>query len=117
MLTILFLALVHAERPKPAVTIAKETKAYSYDFSWSREAKQIAPLDALLRERVKESLEEIVGDAEDAYEDARKDGRWFPETGYISNWNYATAGQSSALLSLAGEWFTYTGGAHGIFGA
>ena len=117
MLTILLLMLLQAEEPKPAVTIAKETKAYSYDFSWSQEAKQIAPLDSLLRKRVQESVDEIVGDAEEAYQDARKDGRWFPETGYMSNWNFVTAGQSPALLSLAGEWFTYTGGAHGIFGA
>lgn len=117
MLTIFFLALAHAGEPKPAVTIAKETKAYSYEFSWSREAKQIDPLDALLRKRTEESLAEIVGDAEEAYDDARNEGRWFPEMGYMSNWSYATAGQSPALLSLAGEWFTYTGGAHGIFGA
>jgi len=117
MLAILLLALVQAEDPKPAVTIAQETAAYSYEFSWSREALQIAPLDALLRMRAEESRAEIVGDAQEAYDDARKDGGFFPETGYMSNWSFATAGQSLALLSLAGEWFTYTGGAHGIFGA
>ena len=99
------------------MTVAKETKAYSYEFSWSREAKEIAALDALLRKRTEESLSEIVSDAEEAYNESRKDGSFFPDTGYISNWSFTTAGQSPALLSLAGEWFTYTGGAHGIFGA
>ncbi len=40
-----------------------------------------------------------------------------PDVGYQSNWDYKTAGQSSTLLSLSGDWFTYTGRAHGIFGA
>lgn len=117
MTFLLWLAMITLADDKPAVSIAKETKTFQYDFSWSREAQAIPALDRKLRAQAAEAAEEVSGDATEAAGAAKKDGGWFPDTGYISNWDYKTAGQSSTLLSLSGDWFTYTGGAHGIFGA
>jgi len=115
---LLCLLLAVGEPPPPAVVIAKKAAAYSYEFGWSREAKLIPALDVLLRDKARNARGEFVADAEEAYREAKasKDG-WFPEVGYELNWGYATAGQSARLLSLSGDWFTYTGGAHGLFGA
>lgn len=117
MTFLLWIAIAALAAEKPAVSIAKDTKTYHYDFSWSKEAKAIPALDRKLRARAAESAEEITADATEAAREAKKDGRRFPDVGYQSNWDYKTAGQSSSLLSLSGDWFTYTGGAHGMFGA
>lgn len=116
----LFLLLFSAaaEPPAPAVTISKRTPAYAYEFTWSQEARAIPALDKLLRDKARDSAVEFVASADEAYRAAKVDkDSWFPDAGYELNWSYETAGQSPRLLSLAGGWFTYTGGAHGIFGA
>ena len=113
----LIILLQAAEEPKTAVTIAQKEAPYSYEFSWSKEAAEIPALDTLLRKRADESKGEIVDDATTAQAEAKRDGGFFPDMGYELTWDYATAGNSEALLSLSGGWFTYTGGAHGLFGA
>ena len=117
MTFLVWIAIAALAEDKPAVSIVKDTKAYQYDFSWSREAKAIPALDRKLRLRAAEAAAEVAADATEAAREAKKDGGWFPDVGYQSNWGYKTAGQSSSLLSLSGDWFTYTGGAHGLFGA
>lgn len=117
MTFLVWIAIAALAEEKPAASIAKETKTYRYEFSWSREAKSIPALDRNLRARAAEAAAEVTADATEAAREAKKDGGWFPDVGYQSNWNYKTAGQSPSLLSLGGDWFTFTGGAHGIFGA
>ena len=43
--------------------------------------------------------------------------RGFLKFGYQATWGYETAGQSPDLLSLAGDWYSFTGGAHGMYGS
>jgi len=118
MLSIVWFSMAALADPPPAVVIKKETAAYSYEFGWSREAKAVAALDQLLRAKAKDSIDEFTGEADQAYRESRKDqGGWFPDVGYQHHWSYETAGQSKRLLSLSGSWYSYTGGAHGIFGA
>ena len=117
MTFLVWIAIAVLADEKPAVSIAKDTKTYQYDFSWSREAKAIPALDRKLRVRAVDDAAEVTADATEATREAKKDGSWFPGVGYQSNWDYKTAGQSSTLLSLSGDWFSYTGGAHGMFGA
>ena len=117
MTFLVWIAIAVLADEKPAVSIAKDTKTYQYDFSWSREAKAIPALDRKLRARAAEAAGEISAEATDPAREAKKDKSWFPDVGYESKWDYKTAGQTSSLLSLSGDWFTYSGGAHGIFGA
>src|SRR5262245_23653325 len=80
-----------------AASFKKETNIYSYEIGWSAEAAAIPGLDAMLRKRFTESSGQLVGDATDAYREAKasKEG-WYPETGYQLNWGFETAGQSNA---------------------
>ena len=117
MTLLVWIAIATLADEKPAVSLAKDTNLYHYDYSWSREAKAIPALDRQLRARAAKDGAEIAADATQAARDAKKDGGWFPDVGYESNWSYSTAGQSPTLLSLSGDWYTCTGGAHGMFGA
>ena len=110
--------LLTAANAPLTVTIAKKTAAYSYEFEWPADAAAIPELDALLRSKAEEARTRFVANAETSYRKARtgKDG-WFPEVGYQLNWGYHSTGESEALLSLAGDWYSYEGGAHGISGA
>lgn len=117
---LLALLLAQAEPPvekRPAIVIEKKEAAYSYEYAWSKEAKAIPALGRKLRAQAAKDGKTFASEASEQKADSDKDGGWFPEAGYQSTWFYETAGQSAALLSLSGQWYSFTGGAHGNYGA
>lgn len=119
MIAALFLFTLTASEIKPdTVSIAREDKAYHYSFEWPAEVADIPELDRSLRESAKAASDEFAANAVEAYRDAKANkDLWFPEVGYELTRSHETAGKSAALLSLAGSWYSFTGGAHGIYGA
>jgi Deacetylase PdaC len=105
--------LLAAAAPAQDFKAKHDGKIYSYEYGWPKEAVAIAALDRKLRQAMAEDRREIIGWATSAYKDAKADGFHFPEVGYQSSWTWKTAGSSRRLLSLEGESYQFTGGAHG----
>jgi len=118
ILALLSLSLA-AEKSEPAITkIAKETKAYQYSFEWPAEVAAIPGLEKMLRSSAQEASAEFAANAEAEYrESVEAKDHWFPEVGYQLSRNYELSGKSDTILSLSGGWYTFTGGAHGNYGA
>ena len=105
--------LLIAAAPAKDFASKKEGKIYSYEYGWPRQAVAIPALNKKLTAEMIRNRSDIIGLAKSAYEDSKSNDAHFPEVGYQSLWTWALAGESSRLLSLDGESYEFTGGAHG----
>jgi hypothetical protein len=103
----LALALTAATGPHKVV---RESAALDFRYEWPAEAVAIPALDLRLYSEAKRDLVEAQNGAPDDKKEYKEEGRGSVRDLYLTKWT--TAGQSSRLLSLRGDYQEYTGGAH-----
>lgn len=81
-----------------------------WHVSWPAEVSAIPALLAAIREPALKNKASLLKTA--AADKADRTKRGFPFFGYQSSTDFAVAGASPPLLSLTGDWFEFTGGAH-----
>ena len=96
-----------------ARTVAEETDAFLFDYSYPAEAGRIPELAALLDARLARNREELAGDATEARQEARSNG--FPYNKHSFNSEWEVVADLPGWLSLSEQISTYTGGAHGNY--
>lgn len=105
--------LLLAAGPVKDFRIKHEGKIYAYEYAWPKQAVAIPALNKKLTAEMTRNRSDIIGWAKTAYADAKSNDGHFPEVGYESSWTWKFAGESARLLSLDGESYAFTGGAHG----
>ncbi|MEQ7874583.1 DUF4163 domain-containing protein [Sphingomonas sp. ASV193] len=102
--------------PRPATPAAKAGSLESNDalltssLKWSAEVAAVPLLLASIKADFARQQADLRKSATKDRKSAKSDGRDFHP--YEQSRDYRTAGRSSALLSLAEDWYEYTGGAH-----
>ncbi len=105
--------LLVAAAPPADFKLKYEGKIYSYEYGWPKEAVAIPALNRKLTAEMMRNRSDIIASAKSAYDEAKSAGDHFPDVGYESSWTWRLAGESPRLLSLDGESYQFTGGAHG----
>lgn len=105
--------LLVAAAPASDFHLKHSGKIYSYEYGWPKEAVAIPALHRLLTREMAHNRREIIEWATSAFKEEQSDGSHFPDVGYKSDWTWETVGSSTRLLSLEGESYQFTGGAHG----
>ncbi|MEA1013763.1 DUF4163 domain-containing protein [Sphingosinicella sp. LY1275] len=90
--------------------IEDKSDLLEFSYSWPAEAAAIAPLNARFEAQAAEARPEALATAK---EDRDGRGPDFPFNGHFFHAEWQTMGDTPALLSLAGQIATFTGGAHG----
>ena len=91
-----------------------ETDRMTFGYSYPREAGSIAPLAASLDADGKAIQAELEKTTAAEQAEAAKSGFEFRPHSYEMAWKVVT--DTPQFLSLSGEFSTYTGGAHGMYG-
>jgi hypothetical protein len=97
-----------------ARSVSEENEVWNFDYSYPAAAGQIPGLAALLDQRLDASLQELKETAIEARADADKSG--FPFNAYAESTSWKVVTDLPRWLSLSGEIYSYTGGAHGNSG-
>jgi len=105
--------LLVAAAPPAGFHLKHSGKIYSYEYGWPRDAVAIPALHRLLTREMNRNRRQIVEWATSAFKDAKSDESHFPDVGYESDWTWETVGSTGRLLSLEGDSYQFTGGAHG----
>ena len=107
-------AAAAAAAPKAAAATARKIEEKSdlleFSYSWPAEAAAIAALNVRFEAQAAKARPEALAMAK---EDRDGRGPELPFNGHYFQAEWETMGDSPALLSLAGEIATFTGGAHG----
>lgn len=93
-----------------AVSINEKTDLLDWHLGYPAEVSAIPKLEALIRDPALEKKAELLSAARDDKASRGKEG--FPFNSYEASTDYSVTGNSPRLLSLAAEWFEFTGGAH-----
>ena len=91
-----------------------ETERMTFGYSYPKEAGSIAPLAAMLDADGKAIQAELERTTAAEQAEAAKGGFDFRPHSYEMAWKVVT--DTPQFLSLSGEFSTYTGGAHGMYG-
>ena len=105
--------LLLAAAPPADFKLKYEGKIYSYDYAWPKEAVAIPALNRKLTAAMVRNRSDFIASAQSAYHDAKAAGGHFPDGAFESSWTWRLAGESARLLSLDGQSYQFTGGAHG----
>ena len=93
----------------------KETNdLYSFSYSWPAAAGNIAPLAQRLEGELEKSKRDLIADATKGKAEAESNG--FPYNPHYFSEKWKVVANLSHWLSLTGDFSTYTGGAHGMYG-
>lgn len=108
---IALIALLLAASPAAAREVTVDSDLLEFTFSWPKEAEEVPALAARFEKR----LAEVRASATAAAEEDRKEraGGGIDYNPHFHSEAWETLGQSEALLSLAADIGTFTGGAHG----
>jgi hypothetical protein len=90
--------------------IEEKSDLLEFSYSWPAEAAAIAPLNARFEAQAAKAKPEALATAK---EDRDGRGPDFAFNGHYFEAEWETMGDAPALLSLAGQIATFTGGAHG----
>ncbi len=102
-----------APAPK-AFAFDEENDLIEFHYGWSAEAAAVPQLVDRFRKDMEKVKADLIAGAEE--EKAYREKEKFDFHPHSSSTEYATAGQSTRLLSLSVDGAAYTGGAHGNFG-
>lgn len=92
------------------VAVERNSKTLEFSYRWPAEATASRVLNARFRRDMQTAYAETSRNAEQDKASAKNDKREFHGHEYSMDWK--TAGQSARLLSLRGELYEYSGGAH-----
>lgn len=101
-------------RRAAAVRLVEKTALIDYAYRWPAQAAAIPRLDARLRADARTRRQQALNGARQD-RDARK-GESFPFNGHSAVKEWKVAGDTGGLLVLRGDFYEYTGGAHGMSG-
>ena len=97
-----------------ARSVAEETDNFVFDYSYPAEAGDLPGIAALLDRRLERSREQIARQATVARKERRDAG--FPFNKFSRSMEWKVVANLPGWISLSGEWSTYEGGAHGMYG-
>ena len=95
-----------------AVSIANDN--FEFKYSWPAAAARQSALVRYLTQDREKSLAELETETTDAQKEAKEND--YPYNAYSSSMKWEKVTELPGFLSLSGEWYTYTGGAHGMSG-
>ena len=95
--------------------VEERTDLYTFEFSWPAEAAAVPQLVKRFRAELAKAKSELISSANADRRERKAAGYDFMP--YDLQFSYATAGQSSRLLSLSSSVYSFTGGAHGSTGS
>jgi hypothetical protein len=115
-------AVAKAEQAKPGAVapsvqdkvVAEETADYTFRYTYPAAAAAIPGLKAKFEEDIAKSRADLAKDAAQFRADAQKDD--FPFRQYDASYEWAVVTDLPGWLSLSGEIYAFTGGAHGNTG-
>ncbi len=96
-----------------ALKVSESNDVYTFDYSYPAAASGIAPLRALLDQRMEEKREAHIAMAIDARADADEGG--YPFNPYGSGTEWLVVANLPDWLSLSANVWEFTGGAHGNY--
>jgi hypothetical protein len=91
--------------------VAESTETYEFKYSWPATAGNIAPLRALLEQRLAKDRAAIAEQAAAGKDDAADSG--YPFNPYASDTEWKVVTDLGGWLSLSAQVYQYSGGAHG----
>jgi hypothetical protein len=97
-----------------AVKVEEDTKLYSYEFSYPAAVGAIPELARLLTGRAEQAKEEMIAEAKAAHAEAQ--GSDYPMNSHSYGATWKVVADLPGYLSLSNDFYTYTGGAHGMYG-
>lgn len=97
-----------------AHAVAEANDLYDFAYSWPAAASAIAGLRNELDGWLAERRNQLLADAQDQQRAAREGG--FPYHPLASRTQWQVIADLPRLLSLSGEFYSFTGGAHGMSG-
>lgn len=101
-----------ATRPAQATRIEEESDLLKFGYSWPADAGALPQLHARLEAQLAKDRTEATGQADaDRRERLESD---FPYHPHELRKTWRVIGSTASLLSLIGETYTFTGGAHGM---
>jgi hypothetical protein len=103
-----------AEEEGGPLSVDEETELYSFEYSYPGEAGTIAALARQLGAELVERRQELIASAKEGQEQAEDSG--FPYNAYSFSKEWEVVADLPGWLSLSGDFSTYTGGAHGMYG-
>lgn len=97
-----------------AMSVDEETELFHFEYSYPEEAGTIDALAQQLNADLTERREELATQAREGSEQAEDSG--FPYNPYSFSKEWKVVADLPDWLSLSGDFSTYTGGAHGMYG-
>ena len=97
-----------------AIAVSEDTDLYSYAFAYPANVGAHPALAARLRSEADREKAALIAAARDGQADAKADGYPFNPYGWRKEWKVVA--DLPDYLSLSGEFSTYSGGAHGMYG-
>ncbi|WP_338466463.1 DUF4163 domain-containing protein [Novosphingobium sp. ZN18A2] len=105
-----------ASSPAPATarTVKEANDLYSFAYSYPAQAGAIPALKTWLDADLDKAKSELANEAKDARDDAERQG--YPFRPYDRTEHWKVVASLPGWLSLSGETYAFTGGAHGMTG-
>lgn len=94
--------------------VAEDNDTYSYELKYPAAVARIPELAAKIDADARRAKDEMVAEAKAAKVDSAKDG--FPFNPHSLGQDWKVVADIPGYLSLSNEFYTYTGGAHGMYG-
>lgn len=103
-----------APMPSKDTEIKIEKDHFTFQYNWPKEAASIPGLNAHFQTKSTDALMELEAaySEDDRIQDVNDEYR--PH--YAAEYTWSFAATSGPLLSLSGNWYSYMGGAHGMYG-
>jgi hypothetical protein len=100
--------------PSGANAVKETNDLYSFTYSWPAAAGNIPALAQRLEGDLEKSKRDLIANANQGKEEAESNG--FPYNPHYFSEKWKVVANLPDWLSLTGEFSTYTGGAHGMYG-
>lgn len=97
-----------------AQKVEEDNDLYSYEFSFPAEVGAHPKLAALLEARAAKAKAEMIAQAREGQVDAKANGYPYNPHSYGAEWKKVA--DLPGYLSLSNEFYTFSGGAHGMYG-
>ncbi|MFA9199638.1 MAG: DUF4163 domain-containing protein [Cypionkella sp.] len=97
-----------------AKKVEEDTPLYGYDLSYPAAVARIPALARRIEEQAAKGKAEMIADAKAAQAEAKASGFPFNPYGFGEEWQVVA--DLPGYLSLSNQFYSYTGGAHGMYG-
>jgi len=94
--------------------VEEDNELYSYELSYPAAVARIPALAERIEEQAAKGKAEMIAEAKSAQADSKKES--FPYNPHSLGEEWKVVADLPGYLSLSNEFYTYTGGAHGMYG-